>query len=323
MKYSRAMINTWAKLGSSGAFGMAAVELPELDDRTVMLTADVCFYSGLNRFKKKYPDRLYNMGIAEQNMVGVAGGMAKEGLIPFATTYATFASMRSADQVRVTMGYMNLGIKLVGLTAGLSAGILGPTHISVEDIAVMRTIPNVTILSPADCTETVKATFAALQTEGPVYLRLTGTMNAPVVYEEDYDFEVGKAITLREGKDVAVIATGMMVHESLKAADILEEKGLSVRVIDMHTIKPLDEEIINEIADHKYIVTVEEHSRIGGLGSAVADVLVKKEKHGRFLSIGFDDIYHHAGDYDHLIGKYGLDSESIVAKITDFIDKFR
>lgn len=320
MKYSRAMINTWAKLGSSGAFGMAAMELPELDDRTVMLTADVCFYSGLNRFSKKYPDRMYNMGIAEQNMVGVAGGMAKEGLIPYATTYATFASMRSADQVRVTMGYMGLGIKLVGLTAGLSAGILGPTHISVEDIAVMRTIPNVTILSPADCTETVKATLASLNVDGPVYLRLTGTMNAPVVYEEDYDFQVGKAITLKEGKDIAVIATGSMVYNSLKAAEILGQKGLSVRVIDMHTIKPLDEEIIKEVAGYKYIVTVEEHSKIGGLGSAVADVLVRLKEHGRFLSIGFDDIYHHAGDYEHLVKQYGLDSEAIAEKITGIVE---
>ena len=222
--YSSMNIKIWSRLGSCGAFGQAALSLPEINDKIVMLTADLCTFSGLDRFKVMYPDYLFNLGIAEQNMVGVAAGFAKEGYIPFATTYATFASMRSADQIKVNMGYMNLPIKLVGLTTGFSVGILGATHMSLEDISVIRSIPNIILLSPADCTATVKATLAAAQINAPVYLRLSGAMNNPIVYKEDFDFEIGKAITLKEGDDVAIIATGSMVYNSLKAAEILQEK---------------------------------------------------------------------------------------------------
>ena len=324
MNFNSINIRTWAKLGSCGAFGLAALELPELDDNTTILTADLCFYSGLERFKAKYPDRLYNIGIAEQNMVGVAAGMAKEGMNVFATTYATFASTRCCDQVRVNMGYMNLPIKLVGLTAGLSVGILGATHMSFEDVAIMRSIPNITIIQPADCTETVKATLAAAKFNGPVYLRLTGTMNNPIVYKEDYEFEIGKAITLKEGTDITIIATGTMVNNSLKAVKILEEEGISCRVVNMHTIKPLDKEIIEKSAkDSKLIVTVEEHSVIGGLGSAVSEALTNVDSNVRQLIIGISDEFKHAAEYNHLIKEYGLDPVSIAEKIKDRYMKLR
>ena len=187
---------------------------------------------------------MYNTGIAEQNMIGIAAGFASEGFIPFASTYATFASMRCADQVRVNMGYMKLGVKLIGLTAGLSVGILGATHMSIEDIAVIRSIPNITILSPADCTETIKAILAASENRDPTYIRLTGGMPSPIVYSEDYNFSIGKMITLRDGNDVVVFATGTMVYNSIKASELLEKQGISVKVIDVHTIKPLDKETI-------------------------------------------------------------------------------
>lgn len=313
--FSPSNIRMWSRLGSCGAFGLAALELPAIDDKVVILTSDLTFYSGLERFKTAFPDRLYNLGIAEQNMVGVAAGFAKEGFNPFATTYATFASLRSADQVKVNMGYMKLGIKLVGLTAGLSVGILGATHTSFEDIAVMRAIPNIVVLSPADCTETIKATLAAAKMKEPVYLRLTGTMNNPPVYKEDYAFEVGKAITVRDGSDVAVIATGTMVYNSIKAAEILEQQGISCKVINMHTIKPLDMDAVNDACEAKLIVTVEEHSVIGGLGAAVAEALAGRTHRPPQLMIGMSDCYCHAADYNYLIEQYGLTGKQIAEKI--------
>lgn len=310
-------IRIWSMLGSCGAFGQAAMELPEVEDKTVMLTSDLCVFSGLERFRAKFPDRFFNVGIAEQNMVGVAAGFAKEGFIPFATTYATFASMRCADQVKVNMGYMGLPIKLVGLTAGFAVSALGATHMSLEDVSVMRAIPNVTVLSPADCTATVKAVLAAAKCEGPVYLRLSGPMPNPIVYKGDCPFEIGKANVLREGSDVAIIATGCMVYQSLKAADLLTADGVTAEVIDMHTLKPLDEEAIDRACGKKLIVTVEEHSVVGGLGSAVAERLVCRPQHPRLLVIGHDGKYPLAGSYSDMIRQDGLDAESIRNKILE------
>lgn len=321
MNYSPANIKIWSRLGSCGAFGMAAMELPEKNENIAMLTADLNFYSCLTRYSAKYPDKFYNLGIAEQNMVTVAAGMAKEGLVPFATTYATFASMRCADQVRVNMGYMNLNMKLVGLTAGYSVGILGPTHMSLEDLAVMRSIPNIVILSPADCTETVKATLAAAEIDGPVYIRLTGGLNNPIVYDKDYDFQVGKSICLKEGEKVAILATGTMVYQSLEAAKILEEKGISTKVVDFHTIKPLDEEAIIEACNADLIVTVEEHSVLGGFGSAVAEKVTSIADAPEQLILGMRDRYPHAGSYDFLIEQEGLTGEGIANSILNKLNQ--
>jgi transketolase len=313
--YTAANIRTWSMLGSNGAFGFAALELPEIDDDIAILTADLMFFSGLERFRARYPNRLYNIGIAEQNMVGVAAGLSKEGLNVFATTYAAFASTRSCDQVRVNMGYMQLGIKLVGLTAGLSVGILGATHCGIEDIAIMRAIPNITILSPADCTETVKATLAAAQHKGPVYLRLTGGLPNHPVYKADYAFEIGRAIRLREGEDIAVIATGAMVHASLEAAGLLSKQGISCTVIDMHTIKPLDEGAVMGTLPVKLLVTVEEHSVKGGLGGAVSECLAGVRVKPPQLIIGIADEFKNAADYPYLLEQYGLTAPQIAQTI--------
>lgn len=315
IEYTKRNIKTWARLGSCGTFGIAMLEIAKDNKEVVALTADLLYYSGLERFSHTYPERFYNIGIAEQNMVGIAAGMAKEGMVPFATTYATFASTRAADQVRVNMGYMQLGIKLIGLTAGLSVGILGATHMSFEDLAIMRSIPNITILSPADCTETVKMTQLAMKHDGPVYLRLTGVMNHPIVYQEDYQLEIGKAIKLKDGKDIAIIATGSMVYEAIKVAKILEEQGLEASVFDVHTIKPLDIEMIKKLYNQKLIVTVEEHSIIGGLGSAVSEVLATAKDSPPQLTIGVEQGYPHAGEYHYLLDRCGLVAEKIVKKI--------
>lgn len=318
MDFKPANLKLWSRLGSCGAFGAACNEIAENDENFSVLTADLCFYSGLDRFSQKYPDKLYNVGIAEQNMVGVAAGMASEGMNVFATTYATFATTRCLDQVRVNMGYMQLPVKLVGLTAGLSVGILGATHMSNEDLAIIRSIPNITVLSPADTTETVKAVLAAAKMDCPVYLRLSGVMGSPLVYQGDYDFEAGRAITLREGTDIAVIATGTMVAESLKAADILAERGLSVKVVNMHTIKPIDCEAVKACCNCRMIVTVEEHSVVGGLGSAVSEVLADIADRPPQHMLGISDNYEHAAEYGTLIEKYGLTPQAIAEKILKY-----
>lgn len=317
--FSPMNVRVWSMLGSCGAFGQAALELPEVDDKIVMLTSDLCVFSGLERFKAKSPDRLYNVGIAEQNMIGVAAGFAKEGFVPFATTYATFASMRCADQVKVNMGYMGLPIKLVGLTAGFAVGALGATHMSLEDMAVMRAIPNMTVLSPADCTATVKAVLAAATCPGPVYLRLSGPMPNPIVYKGECSFEIGRANTLRDGTDISIIATGSMVYQALKTADLLQRDGLSAEVVDMHTIQPLDESAVDRACDRKLVVTIEEHSVIGGLGSAIAERLACRIKHPPLLIIGHQGKYPLAGAYADLIRQDGLDAESIYHRIKESV----
>jgi transketolase len=219
--------------------------------------------------------------------------------------------------VKVNMGYMGLPVKLVGLTAGFAVGALGATHMSLEDVSVMRAMPNVTVLSPADCTATVKAVLAAATCPGPVYLRLSGPMPNPIVYKGDCPFEISKANTLREGTDVSVIATGSMVYQALKAAELLEGDGISAEVIDMHTIEPLDEDAVNRACDRKLVVTVEEHSVVGGLGSAVAERLACRGRHPQLLMIGHEGRYPLAGAYGDLIRQDGLDAEGIRQKIRE------
>ena len=309
-------IRTWSLLGPSGAFGTAALELAETMPETLMLTADLCFFSGLERYKAAHPDRLYNFGIAEQNMLAAAAGLAKEGFIPFVNTYASFCASRCADQVRVNMSYMKLPIKLIGLTAGYGAGILGATHISVEDVALMRARPNITVISPADCTEIVKAVTAAAKTPDPTYIRLTGPMNTPIVYKEDYDFEIGRAVTLREGTDVCIIASGSMVSAAMQAAKLLEASDVSCSVLNMHTVKPLDREAVLEAnANHKLLVAAEEHSIYGGLYSAVAEVLCERGAHQPVIPVGISDLFVHSGSYPYQMQESGLTAECMKNKI--------
>jgi transketolase len=313
---TRTNIRTWSMLGSAGTFGQAALGLPEVNSETLIITADLRNFSGLDRFAVAHPDRLINVGIAEQNMIGVAAGLCSEGFSVFATTYATFASARSADPVRVNMGYMGLGVKLVGLGAGFSVGVLGPTHISLEDLAFMRSIPNLTVISPADCGETVKAVQALADYPGPAYLRLGGNVPHPVVYSEDYEFCIGKAIRLRQGEDITIVATGPAVYESLEAAKLLSEQGLRVGVVNMHTIKPIDHEMLREVyARSRLVVTVEEHSILGGLGGAVAEHKSQYQSMPPQLIIGVRDYFPHAGDYRHLLSETGLTAPQIAKQI--------
>lgn len=305
----------WSRMGSRATFGQAILAIAERPNLMV-LSADLGNSSGLDRFKTAHPEKFLNVGIAEQNMIGVAAGLAKEGYVVFATSFAPFLSMRASEQIRMNLGYMDLNVKAVAIGSGVSMAFLGNSHYGIEDAAIMRSIPNLTVVAPADCAEIVKCVAAAAEFKGPMYIRLTGAVNNPAVYTEDYRFEIGKAIKLREGTDITIIANGTMVFESLEAAKALDAAGVSATVVNMHTLKPLDTAVIDQaVASSKLIVTVEEHSVIGGLGGAVAEYKSQLRNAPPQLIIGLPDYFGKTAEYRHLLEKYGLISANIAERI--------
>ena len=300
---------------------MAVLEAADKNESIVGLSADLCNTSGMDRFANKYPERFINTGIAEQNMVGMAGGLADAGYIPIATSFANFISLRSCEFVRHFLSYMQCNVKLVGLSAGFGMELFGNTHYGVEDIACLRTFPNLTILSPADGVEVMKCVEAAVAHEGPVYIRLTGKMNQPIIHKTDIDFQLGKNIVLKEGKDAAVFATGGMVARALKAADILAEEGIDISVIDVPTIKPFDNESVMNELNKKLIVSVEEHSVIGGLGSVIAETLSTVNHGTRLLRLGVDPEFKKAGEYEYMLQVNRLTAEMIAEDIKNELGK--
>ncbi len=311
-----ANIKMWSTIGSRASFGMAALELGKEVEDLLILTGDTSTSAGLDRFKKTYPNKFLDTGIAEQNMLGIAAGLASEGTKVFTATFAPFQTMRCCEQIKVNLGYMKHNVCMVGLASGVVLGTLGYTHCCIEDVAIMRSIPNITVISPADCTETIKAALAAVHHHQSVYIRLTGGAKNPPVYNEDYEFQIGKAITLREGRDITIIAAGTMVGESLQAAALLSEQGISATVINMHTISPLDTSVIDKAcASSKLIVSVEEHSVIGGLGSAVAEYKATLPNSPPQLFIGLPKEYGKTGEYRHMLEKHGLTANQIANKV--------
>ena len=310
----------WSRLGSRATYGQAILMLAEKLDNLMVLSADLGNSSGLDRFKATYPDKFLNIGIAEQNMIGVAAGLAKEGSVVFASSFAPFITMRAAEQVRMNMGYMDLNIKTVAIGSGVSMSFLGNSHFGLEDAAIMRSIPNMTVVSPADCAEIVKTVFAAAEYPHPMYIRLTGAVGFPVVYEDDYDFQIGKAVEIKAGTDVSIVATGSMVYESLEAAKILQEVGISVSVLNMHTIKPIDTIALdNLIHKGKTIFTIEEHSITGGLGSAVAEYVSSIPDSPVVNRIGLPDEFVITAEYRYILEKYGLVGSHIANTIKEKI----
>jgi len=291
------------------------------NDKLMVLTADLGVTAGLERFRATYPDKFLNIGIAEQNMMGVAAGLAKEGYNTFTTTFSNFCAMRAYEQVRLNLGYMQLNVKSIGMGGGMAMGQFGNTHYGIEDIALMRAVPGLTVIAPADGGEIVKTVQALMTFEGPAYVRLTGVMNNPTVYTEEYDFEIGKAVTVREGGDVAIFACGTMVYESVVAAKLLAENGISASVIDMHTIKPIDKAAIGKAcATAKLLVTVEEHGPIGGLGGAIAEYTAQRGGAPRQLFIALPDVFGKNGDYKYLLKKYGLVGAQIAERIIEALN---
>lgn len=313
---TRISARTCSMLGQRGSiFGQAVLEAAEEDERFILLTADLATLSGMTKYIDKYPNQFYNIGIAEQNMIGISAGLAAEGFHPCATTYATFITMRSCEQIRHFCGYMREKIIVVGSGAGLSQGFAGNTHYTIEDLAVMRSIPNITIMSPADGASAVKLFELARKAECAVYMRLTGNLNCPMVYKEETDFEIGKAKLLKEGSDVVIYAVGTMVSAAIKTATLLEEKGVSATVYDMFTVKPIDRKAVNTCRSCKLAVTIEEHNKMGGLGAAVAEVMTEQVGMPKLLRCGIHDSFDLACDYDGLLAQNRLTAELIAEDI--------
>ena len=307
------------KIATRDSYGNALAELGTEHGDIVVLDADLAAATKTGVFKKAHPERFIDCGIAESNMVGVAAGIAAAGMVPFASSFAMFAAGRAFEQVRNSVGYPHLNVKIGATHAGISVGEDGATHQCNEDIALMRTIPGMVVLNPSDDVEARAAVKAAYEHQGPVYMRF-GRLAVPVINDrEDYKFELGKGVVLREGKDVSIIATGLPVSHCLEAAEKLAAEGLEAKVINIHTIKPLDEDLVVAAAKETgKVVTVEEHSVIGGLGSAVCDVLAEKAP-TKVMKIGINDTFGESGPAVELLQKYGLDTESIYQKVKGFV----
>lgn len=300
------------------AYGQALVDLGAKNENVIVMDADLAAATKTGGFRKAYPDRFYNAGIAEGNLMSVAGGMATMGYTVFASSFAMFAAGRAFEQIRNTIGYPGLNVKIGATHGGISVGEDGASHQCNEDIALMRVIPGMTVINPADYQEAYAAVIAAAELDGPVYLRF-GRLALPYLFDENYKFEVGKGVQLREGSDVSIVATGLMVHEALAAADELAKQGINARVINIHTIKPLDVEIIVKAATETgAIVTAEEHSIIGGLGGAVAEALAETCP-VPVLRVGVEDTFGESGPAKDLLKRYGLSAENIVAKTKQVI----
>lgn len=324
MVISPPLIKAYARMGQKGAAaGIGMMELAKQDPDMRVVVADSVAIASLDRFNNSYPDRVINAGISEQSMIGIAAGLSSEdNRVVYACTYAEFVITRALEFVRHNLSYHQFNVKLVGNSAGFAMETLSISHWATEDIAFARALPNITILSACDSLEAIKMVIAAHDAKGPVYVRLSGLLNCPIVHEKDFAFQIGKAITLREGDDVTIIATGMMVRESLDAAQLLADNGINCSVIDMHTIKPLDTECLDKaFAKTKLIVSVEEHTVIGGLGGAIAEYMSEKENLPRLIRVGVGDYFGKLGDLRYCWEQHGLTAPQIAERIIKELNK--
>lgn len=304
------------KIATREAYGNALVKLGQMNENVVVFDADLSKSTKTAGFQKSFPTRFFNMGIAEQNLIGAAAGMSVAGKIPFASTFAMFATGRAFEVIRNSVCYPKLNVKVCATHAGLTVGEDGASHQSVEDISIMRSVPNMTVIVPADGVETEQIIFEVAKYNGPVYVRL-GRSAVPTIFDENYKFEIGKGVQVKEGTDATVIACGIMVNEAMKAHDMLKEEGISLRVINMPTIKPIDTDIIIKAAkETKAIITAEEHSIIGGLGSAVSEVVVENCP-VLVKRVGVKDTFGESGSPNDLLEKYGLTANDIVKAVKE------
>lgn len=324
MAINPALIKAYARMGQKGAAaGIGMMELAKRDPDMRVVVADSVAIASLDRFYNNYPERVVNAGISEQSMIGIAAGLSSEdGRAVYACTYAAFVLVKAIEFVRHNLAYHQFNVKVVGNSAGFAMETLSISHWATEDIAMARSLPNMTILSAADSLEAIKCVIAAHDVKGPVYVRLSGLLNCPMVYEKDFEFQIGKANTLRQGEEVTIIATGMMVRESLDAAELLAAEGIECTVVDMHTIKPLDTNCVdNALAKSKLMVTVEEHNIIGGLGGAVAEYMVEKGNMPRLVRIGVGDTFGKLGDLRYCWEQHGLTAPQIAERIKKEFNK--
>ncbi|RDV82126.1 transketolase family protein [Ammonifex thiophilus] len=308
------------KIATRDAYGKALVELGEERPEIVVLDADLAKSTKTILFKKRFPERFFDFGVAEQNMFGVAAGLAAAGKIPFCSTFAVFAAGRAFDQIRQSIAYPRLNVKIGASHAGITVGEDGASHQAIEDLALMRALPGMTVFVPADAVETFGAVRAALEIDGPVYIRL-GRAPVPVIHAPDFVFRPGEAVCLREGKDATIIATGIMVAQALEAAQALAAEGIEVRVLDMHTLKPLDvAAVVRAALETKAVVTAEEHSIIGGLGSAVAEIL-GEECPVPLKRVGIRDVFGESGKPEELLEKYGLTPTHLAEAVKEVLER--
>ena len=309
-------IKLWSSLGMRATFGLVAMELAKKHPDLMITTSDVSTSAGLDRFKKKYPDNFIDVGIAEQNLIGVSAGLSSEGFKVISTTFAPFQTMRCCEQIKVNLGYMKNKVCMVGLASGLVLGNLGFTHCCIEDVGTLRSIPNIAIVTPSDPFELFKVLNEALEYKDSVYIRLTAGSNTKIINDKDYKFKIGKAVEILPGKEVAIIGCGNILGNCIEAASILRKKNIQCSVVNMHTIKPIDEEKIKEIAKiNKLIVTVEEHNVLGGLGTSVAEVLASEVNNCKLVRVGINDFYSSGGSYEYLKKIYGLSVEKIIETV--------
>lgn len=312
-----------AKLSTAEVYGKVLCELGENHNEIVGLSADLAKSTKIGMFQEKFPHRFYNVGIAEQNMFGIAAGMAKAGLVPFVSTFAIFTSMRALDQVHTDICYQNLNVKMIATHAGLSFGQAGSTHHCTEDLAIMRSLANCKVIVPADGIETANAVQAAYETPGPVYIRINRGFDQRLYKDAEYGFELGKAVRLAEGSDITIIACGSCVYQAVEAAKILDAAdGIKARVLNIHTIKPIDREaIIEAVHDTRRIVTVEDHNVMGGLGSAVADVIAESGKGCAFAKLGIPDTFSLIGLHEDLMAFYKIDTNGILECVREIMGR--
>ena len=304
------------KIATRESFGKALVELGKENENVVVLTADLAGATKTSLFEKEFPDRFINVGIAEQNMIGISAGLATTGKIPFASTFAMFAAGRAYDQIRNSVAYPKLNVKICGTHAGVTVGEDGATHQMLEDLSLMRSIPNMTVLCTSDDVQTRWAIKEMAKIDGPVYIRLA-RVATPVIYDENQNFEIGKMVQIGDGTDATVFATGVEVAEALKAKEELEKENINIRVVDVHTIKPIDREMIIKCAkETKKLITIEDHSVIGGLGTAVCEVL-SEECPTKVVRMGMQDKFGKSGKAEQLLKYFKLDSEAIIEKVKE------
>lgn len=304
------------KIATRESFGKALVELGKENENVVVLTADLAGATKTSLFEKEFPDRFINVGIAEQNMIGISAGLATTGKIPFASTFAMFAAGRAYDQIRNSVAYPKLNVKICGTHAGVTVGEDGATHQMLEDLSLMRSIPNMTVLCTSDDVQTRWAIKEMAKIDGPVYIRLA-RVATPVIYNENQKFEIGKMVQIGDGTDATVFATGVEVAEALKTKEELEKENINIRVVDVHTIKPIDREMIIKCArETKKLITIEDHSIIGGLGTAVCEVL-SEECPTKVVRMGMQDRFGKSGKAEQLLKYFKLDSEAIIEKVKE------
>jgi transketolase len=322
IKIDSKIVKLWSRLGPRAVYGQLLLNMAKTNKKLIALSSDLGRSSGLGAFSKELPDQFFNVGIAEQNLIGVSSGLARQKFNVFASTFAPFASLRASEQVRMNMGYMQEPVKLIALASGFALGFLGNSHFGIEDIAVMRAIPGITIISPADCAELYKCLIEVEQLSKPVYIRLTGGPGMPIVYEKDYDYQIGKAVVVKPIKKINVISHGTTVGQALKAIENLEDLSTKVGLVNMHTIKPLDKDIIKKLLENtEYLLIFEEHTLIGGLGSAILELINDEKIHSKckIYRYGVKDNFPKTGNYNFIIKNLELDAEGIKATIKKFI----